>query len=176
MADALDEQHVIRLMVRALRAHPGEWLSFRKLSQTIGIASYDANFLGGIADYRHDLFAVDKDKRIKLRLEVVEEVTRKGIENWTIPTAPSPPPLRDRAELLDNLDDRTGACYCSSTEPQILEDLKSGSVPSAALMCKPCWQEICRVRALFGPVDPAVWEEICRKRGYLKGRQNPRGF
>jgi hypothetical protein len=70
-----------------------------------------------------------------------------------------------------------GGCYCSVPDHDILHDLKAGSVPDKALVYSCCWENICRVRAIFfGQVPDQTWTEICRRRGYILQRENPRGF
>ena len=68
-------------------------------------------------------------------------------------------------------------CYCSTREHEILEDIQKEAIPEEALMNKCCWTTICRVRARnMTKVNADNWSKICQKRGYLRYRQNPRGF
>jgi hypothetical protein len=68
-------------------------------------------------------------------------------------------------------------CYCAVSRQVILKDIESSSVPDEALVRSCCWETVCRVRAWnLEAVDSEVWRDLCAKRGYLFGRQNPRGF
>ena len=72
-------------------------------------------------------------------------------------------------------------CYCDSNSSSILNDIKRDTIPNEALARDCCWREICRVRgSLFSSSDyetyNELWREISAKRGYLRTRQNPRGF
>lgn len=77
-------------------------------------------------------------------------------------------------------------CYCETPQEQVLADLKHGSVPDEALVRDCCYKWICTVKATFrfglsdGSSDwekeAEAWVELCRKKGYLRQRQNPRGF
>lgn len=88
MESELDEESLIRLMVRVLREHPGEWLTFGRLSHLVAVTGCDADLLGAIADYRNDLFAMAGDRKVKLRSKVVEDVAEQGIAGWRIPSPP----------------------------------------------------------------------------------------
>ena len=165
-------------MVKALRARPGEWLTFSYLSSLIAIPNCDADIVGAMADYRPDLFSVSKDRKLKLRTEVAEDVARRGPKNWKVP---------DRREQVPfgifkrHSDKQAGAtqnvCYCSTSDEEILDDLTEDSIPDEALVFSCCWKNICRVRGLFfNLVAEETWIEICRRRGYIQQRENPRGF
>ena len=174
----MDENPIIAAMVIMLRAHPGEWLTFGYLASLIAMKDCDANIIGAMADFRPDLFAVSRDRKLKLRTAVVEKVARQGIANWRVPERPEQP----RSEGF-NRHSTTGAgaaaggCYCNLADEEILDDLKDGSVPDEALVFSCCWKNICRVRGLsFGQVPDETWTEICRRRGYIQQRENPRGF
>ena len=68
-------------------------------------------------------------------------------------------------------------CYCEKAENVVLSDIQNGTVPDEALVNKHCWQWICTVRAdWLSSVNEETWRELCAKRGYLRARQNPRGF
>ena len=77
-------------------------------------------------------------------------------------------------------------CYCETPQTQVLTDLEHGSIPDEALMNNCCFKWICEVKARcrFGLSDGSsdweeeaeAWIELCRKKGYLRQRQNPRGF
>ncbi len=77
-------------------------------------------------------------------------------------------------------------CYCETPQKQVLADLKHGSIPDEALLRDCCYKWICKVRGTsrFGLPDGSpdyekeaeAWSELCRKKGYLRSRQNPRGF
>jgi hypothetical protein len=67
--------------------------------------------------------------------------------------------------------------YCGRSDTDILRDIIRGCIPEDALVSGCCWQRICEVRGRnFNQVDAETWREICKERGYLFGRQNPRGF
>jgi hypothetical protein len=173
----VDEELIIGSMVKALRARPGEWLTFAYMSSAIDIPNCDANIVGAMADYRPDLFAVSNDKRLKLRAEIVEDVARQGI-SWRVPERPAQVRLGsfDRHGGTQTAPTPNG-CYCSLSDEEILIALKDASVPDEALVFSCCWKNICRVRGLFFNLVPAdAWTEICRRRGYIQRRENPRGF
>ena len=68
-------------------------------------------------------------------------------------------------------------CYCETPDDDVLDDIIGESIPDDALVNTCCWRRICQVRGRhFNEIDPDTWSETCRKRGYLFGRQNPRGF
>ncbi len=68
-------------------------------------------------------------------------------------------------------------CYCDTNASEVLDDIVRETVPDEALVNGCCWRHICRVRGgNFNQIDPEVWSDLCRRRGYLFGRQNPRGF
>ncbi len=173
-----DETKLIHAMVRALRERPAEWLTFKRLSLLISIPDCNADLCAAIADYRDDLFTTNADKRLKLRPSVIEEMAHSGVANWRIPARPEPI-KRENSKSQASQSDRktTVGCYCNLPESEILSDLKSGSVPEAALVNQCCWRTICRVRGLnFNSVDPETWRDICQQRGYIQQRENPRGF
>jgi hypothetical protein len=76
-------------------------------------------------------------------------------------------------------------CYCDGDDEVILADLIRQGVPEEALPRTCCWSRISQVRGRtfsgsektpsWDP-DGDIWTELCRKRGYLQGRQDPRGF
>ncbi len=173
-----DETKVIHAMVRVLREHPAEWLTFKRLSLLIAVPSCNADLCAAIAEYRDDLFAVNADKRLKLLQSVIKEIALQGIAKWQIPARPE---RIDRGSLnsQSSQSDRTATvgCYCNLSESEVLNDLKAGSVPEDALLNQCCWRTICRVRGLhFSSIDPETWREICQHRGYIQQRENPRGF
>jgi hypothetical protein len=131
MTQGPSEERIVRQMVRVLWEHPGEWLSFHRLSRLIGIPGQNADSLAGFAEYRGDLFTIAKDKRLKLLQRVVEEVAQKGIERWKIPASAvtSKPAIGGRA--------KTGQWTASGTQLFYPADLLSG---------KPVF-----VRQLLGP-------------------------
>ncbi len=172
----MDEDVIVRRMIEVLRAHPGDWLTFRRLSWLCSIPGCDADIIAGIAEYRHDLFSISDDRRLKLRTETLADIAQRGISNWTLPSRPeqvvkhSP----DRSSASEGLQ---GGCYCGSSEKDVLRDLVENSVPDTALVYSCCWRAICRVRGLFfNQVSEETWRELCSRRGYLRGRENPRGF
>lgn len=76
-------------------------------------------------------------------------------------------------------------CYCDNGDEVILANLKHQGVPDEALLRNCCWKRNSQVRGRSfsgGESTPSwdpdgqIWKELCRKRGYLHGRQNPRGF
>ena len=174
----MDENHIIDCMVKALRSRPGEWLTFAYLSSLVSLPDCDANLIGAMADYRPDLFAVTKDRKLKLRLNIAEDVARKGPTNWQVPAPPEkvsePNPGR---HAVASFGESAAGCYCILPDEDVLFDLKAGSIPDEALVYSCCWKNICRVRGLFfNLVPPETWTEICRRRGYIQQRENPRGF
>lgn len=170
----MDEELIIKSIVKTLRARPGEWLTFSRLSSLIAIPDCDANIVGAMADYRPDLFAVSRDRRMKLRTEVAEDVARRG----NVPERPEQVPFGIFKRHSDKHGGPTqNVCYCSFTDQEILTDLAGDSIPDEALVFSCCWRNICRIRGLFFNLVPAeTWIEICRRRGYIQQRENPRGF
>lgn len=68
-------------------------------------------------------------------------------------------------------------CICQRDDEEILGWIQSEALPDEALVNTCCWKRICQVRGRnFSQVDEETWSNICFKRGYLFGRQNPRGF
>jgi len=158
---------MIRFMIRQFLAHPGEFLTFRKLSFLI--PGSDSDVLHAIAEQRSDLFAITKDDRsLKLFPDAVQRIIRYGVERAVVEIGPSHSNTSSKQ--------RRGRCGHFSEE-DILEDLLRCSIPPEALTRNCCWTEICRVRGLNqNLVDQESWREVCRIRGYLQERQNPRGF
>ena len=173
-----DEAKLIHAMVRVLREHPAEWLTFKRLSLLISIPDCNADLCAAIAEYRDDLFTINADKRLKLRPLLIEEISLRGISNWRIPARPEPNKRENSNNQTSQSNRRTTlGCYCNLSESEILSDLKAGSVPEEALVNQCCWRTICRVRGLnFNSIDPETWRETCQKRGYIQQRENPRGF
>lgn len=69
--------------------------------------------------------------------------------------------------------------YCSgrTSDSTILSDIQRSTVPEEALTCSDCWKRVCQVRGRnFSSVSADDWRELCGRRGYLKERENPRGF
>jgi hypothetical protein len=162
-------------MVRILRERPGEWLTFTDLSSLVAIPDCDGDIVGAMADFRPDLFAVSRDRKVKLRSGVTEDIARQGISNWPVPERPEPDPYRgiDRHDAAATAT-TPGGCYCSTPDNDILDDLKAGSVPEDALVSSCCWKNICRVRArFFGQVPDETWIAICRRRAYRLLREHP---
>jgi hypothetical protein len=100
MPSGLDEEELVRSMVLVLRQHPGEWLTFRRLSRLVAIPRVDEYALGAIAEYRDDLFAITNDRKVKLRENVIEETAHQDITNWVIPQRRIPD---ERRELRDKV-------------------------------------------------------------------------
>ncbi len=68
-------------------------------------------------------------------------------------------------------------CYCGEPDNTILADILRCAVPEDALVNDCCWRRVCQVRGRNdADIDPETWSELCRIRGYLRYRQNPRGF
>ena len=158
---------MIRHMIRQFLAHPAEFLTFRRLSRLV---ASDPDVLHGIAEQRPDLFLITtNDRFVKLFPEAAERIASAGIEN-AITEPRTVPSGRDRRR------DYPGRLHFSSDE-EILADLQSASFGPESLTRGCCWRAICQVRALSPQaVDEETWREVCRIRGYLHGRQNPRGF
>lgn len=168
------EDQVVLTMMGVLLRHPSEWLSPRQLSRVTRI---EEALLSGLADYRRDLFAVSRGK-IKLQTETVEAVSRAGLNKWKVPPPPRKSPGFARSGGSEPIGgaDRRG-CYCASAHSKILANLVDESVPDEALLNSCCWKTICRVRARnFSKIDPEIWVTLCARRGYLRDRENPRGF
>ena len=172
----MDDERIIRRIVEVLQKHPGEWFTFRRLSSFVEIPGCDADIIAAIAEYRPDLFALSNDRRVKLRLAVVESISQRGISNWQVPPRPEPVrPERFHNEPFSEI--ARGGCYCKVRDAVVLHDLILGAVPDEALVYSCCWRHICRVRGLnFNQVSEEIWREICQRRGYLRERENPRGF
>ena len=175
MPPGLDDEALIRSMVRVLRQHPGEWLAFRRLSQLVAILGIDEYVVGGVAEYRDDLFAISHDRKVKLRQSVLEQTAHRDVTNWVVPQRIV---LDERRELRNRVARALGAadgtCYCQVSPPTILSEIIGESVPDEALILSCCWITICRVR---GPdthlVSSDVWSELCRRRVDVKHRENP---
>jgi hypothetical protein len=179
MPPRFDEQELIRSMVQTLRQRPAEWLTFNKLATLIAIPECNADFWAGIAEYRNDLFVIDRDKRLKLRTPVVEQIALQGSANWQVPTRSELSSADDLSNqrVPTNHNGTGGECYCNLPYPQILSDLKTGSVPAEALVNRCCWTAICTVRGQnFSAITSEIWFELCQRRGYIRYRENPRGF
>lgn len=174
----MDDERIIGSMVRVLRQHPAEWLTFGRLSSLIAMPDCDGDVLAAIAEYRPDLFAISGDRRLKLRMDVVEDVAHQGMSNWRVPARPeqtSTEKLVNRAATTSGT--MRGDCYCSVAEEEVLMDLTEGTIPDEALIFSCCWRYICRVRGrFFNQVSAETWVETCQRRGYLQQRENPRGF
>ena len=174
----MDEDLIVESMVKMLHSRPGEWLTFAYLSSLMAIPDCDANLVGAMADYRPDLFAVSRDRKLKLRTGVVEDVARQGPTSWRVPDRPEQAQLGSfNRHGGTQSGPAPSGCYCGVSDEEILSALKEGSVPDEALVFSCCWKNICRVRGLFfNLVSAETWTEICRRRGYIQQRQNPRGF
>jgi hypothetical protein len=174
----VDENHIIGRMVAVLRSRPGEWMTFRYLASLVEIPQCDDQVVGALAEYRPDLFAIAKDRKLKLRVSVSEDIALQGPTKWQVP----PPPVKPIKGIGSShghgaFGESDAACYCKLPDQEVLADLKEGSIPDEALVFSCCWKNICRVRGLFFNLVPAeTWIEICRKRGYIQHRENPRGF
>lgn len=173
----MNENFIIECMVKALRLRPGEWLTFAYLASLVGIPDCDANLIGAMTDFRPDLFAVTKDKKLKLRLAVAEDVARQGTTRWQVPAPPEKVPESSPGRHAAGSFGDSQGCYCNRPDEEVLSDLKEDSIPDDALVFSCCWKNICRVRGLFfNQIAAETWTEICRRRGYILQRENPRGF
>jgi hypothetical protein len=172
------ENQIIERMVLSLRSRPGEWLTFSYLSTLVALPGCDADLIGAMADFRPDIFAVAKDRKLKLREQIVADIAKQEPRAWRVPDAPTrAPETHSIGHGGSTTGMSEGASYCHLPDEEILADLKEGSIPDEALVYSCCWKNICRVRGLyFNLVPPDVWIEICRRRGYIQQRENPRGF
>ena len=147
MSLGLDDQALIRSMVSMLRQHPGEWLTFRRLSRLVTIRGIDENAIGGFAEYRNDLFAIGNDRKVKLRESALEEISRQDVTNWVVPQRPIPDERRElRDRVARALGGAKGTCYCNVPPPTILSEIIGETLPDEALILSCCWITICRVR------------------------------
>ncbi len=169
MSEAWDRliSEMIRHMIREFLAHPAELLTFRKLSRLV---ASDADVLHAIAEQRPDLFMItSNDRFVKLFPEAVVRIASTGVEKAIAEVAPVP---SERDARRDH-----PACDHFSSDEEILADLKRASFRPESLTRSCCWSAICRVRALNPQaINEEMWREVCGIRGYLHGRQNPRGF
>jgi hypothetical protein len=175
MSSGLDDQALIRSIMIALRQHPGEWLTFRRLSQLVAIPGINKDAVGGVAEYRDDLFAISRDRKVKLRQSVLEQTAHQDVTNWAVPQRNVPDDRRElRNRVARALGGADGTCYCQVPPPTILSEIIGETVPDEALILSCCWITICRVR---GPdmhlVSSDVWSELCRRRVDVKHRENP---
>ena len=175
VASELDANNLIRTIVRTLLSRPAEWLTFNFAARLAGM---DRDLLAALAETRTDLFAINDDRRLKLRPGVVEQISQVGIAKWQVPARPERTELSVwHARPSSGSDSVKGLCYCALPEDSILDDLLRGSIPEDALVRTCCWKQVCRVRGHnYNSVDPETWREICQFRGYILGRENPRGF
>ena len=174
----MDENLIIRSMVLALLSRPGEWIGFGRLADLVALPNCDDELVAALADYRTDLFATTRDRKVKLRPGTVEKVTKEGRRNWQVPAPPEREKLQGSARQPRQAPTTLIAgCYCSNSEDQILADLGEGCIPDEVLISSCCWRTICRIRGRnFSSVDPEIWRETCQRRGYIYLRENPRGF
>src|SRR5260370_15403264 len=133
MSSGLDDEALTRSMMIVLLQHPGEWVTFRKLSRLVAIPRMDEYALGAIAEYRDDLFAMSNDRKVKLRQSALEEIAHQDVTNWIIPQRP----IRDeRQELRDRvaraIGGAKGTCYCDVPFPTILTEIIGETVPDEA--------------------------------------------
>jgi len=175
MSPGMDDEAIIRKMVSILRNHPGEWLTFRRLSQLVAIPGIDEYVVGGFAEYRDDLFAIRHDRKVKLRQSAHEQIARQDVTNWVVPPHPVPDELRELRNRVARALGRTdGSCYCHVPPPTILGEILGETVPDEALILSCCWITICTVRGPYTHlVSTDVWSELCRRRVDIKHRENP---
>src|ERR1700692_3325519 len=100
MSSGLDDQALIRLMMIVLREHPGECLTFRRLSHLVAIPGINEYAVGGVAEYRVDLFAISHDRKVKLRQSILEQTAHQDVTNWAVPQRVV---LDDRRELRNRV-------------------------------------------------------------------------
>lgn len=172
----MDENAILRCIIQLLLNHPAEWFTFRRAAFPVSHAAADADLIAALVEYRQDLFGISDDRRFKLRPAVAEAIAQNGFVQWQIPSKPEP--IRSEGFRSDmHPEIPNGGCYCNVGEYSVLRDFMNGSVPEAALVYSCCWSHICRVRGLhFNDVPEETWREICARRGYLRARQNSRGF
>jgi hypothetical protein len=178
MTTPIESERTITAIVFALRTRPSEWISFRRLAALLNMPGIDGDVVGALVDYRPDIFAVSKDRKVKLRMTTVEEISLRGKTEWKLPEVPqkkSPNPISSRGTTAG--DHVVVGCYCDLPSDAILEDLKNANIPEEALVNSCCWRRICSVRGSnLWAIPEDIWREICERRGYLYFRQNPRGF
>jgi hypothetical protein len=169
MSEAWDRliTEMIRHMIREFLAHPAELLTFRRLSRLV---ASDADVLHAIAEQRPDLFMITSNGRfVKLFPDAVERIATDGVEKVIAEVGPVP---SERDARRDHRD-----CNHFSSDEEILADLRLASFRPESLTRSCCWAAVCRVRALNPQaITEETWREVCGIRGYLHGRQNPRGF
>ena len=113
-------------MVLAPRQHPAEWLTFKRLSFLIALPDYNGDLWAAIAEYRTDLFAINDDRRVKLRPAAIEDISLKGIETWKVPARPKQiedESLSDRP--VKSIQGTNVGCYCNLSASEVLADLRS---------------------------------------------------
>ena len=109
------------------------------------------------------------DRFVKLFPEAVERIADDGVEK-AIAEVRAVPSGRDSRR-------NRPSCDHFSSDEEVLADVQRASFRPGSLTWRCCWKAICRVRALTPQaIDEETWREICKIRGYLHGRQNPRGF
>ena len=134
----------------------------------------DENILAAITEYRADLFAISRDRKVKLRQTVLEQTAHQDVTNWAVPARRVNDERRELEEKVARaISGEKSGCYCSKSDSKILTDIIGESVPDEALILAHCWIRICEVR---GPdltsIPPEVWSELCR-RAVIKRRENP---
>jgi hypothetical protein len=163
-------------MVKLLLRRPGEWLTFRQAAYSLKMPNCDTDVVGALVEFRPDLFSVNNDTRFKLRSGVAESVANIGVAEWQVPARPEAP-QHESSEVVSHSATSLPGCYCNVPETRVLQDLIHNSVPDSAIMYTHCWRHIFRARGLyFNHVTEETWREICQRRGYLRERENPRGF
>lgn len=178
MSSGFDEDALTRSMVIVLRQHPGEWLTFGRLSRLVAVPGRDENVLASVAAYRDDLFAISQDRKVKLRQGVLEQTAHQDLTNWVVPERRVNDERRELEEKVARaISGEKSGCYCSMSDLRILTDIIGEHVPDEALILAHCWIRICEVRGPdFTSVPPQVWSELCRRRAIIKRRENPRDF
>jgi hypothetical protein len=178
MSSGLDDDALIRRMVIVLRKHPGEWLTFRRLSRLVAIPGMDENVLAAMAEYRDDPFAISHDRKVKLREGILEQTAHQDVTNWLVPARRVNDERRELEEkVAQAISGEKGGCYCSMSDSKILTDIIREYVPDEALILAHCWIRICQVR---GPdltsIPREVWSDLCRRPAVIKRRENPHDF
>jgi hypothetical protein len=174
----MDEEQIIKSMVIVLRQHPKGWLTFKRVSRLVAAPSVDEHIIASIAEFRQDLFAIGRDRKVKLRESIFADTARQGIGNWVVPARRVNDERRELEEKVARATSgNKSGCYCSMSDSKILADIIGEHVPDEALILSHCRITICRVR---GPdltsIPPEVWSEICRRRAVIKRRENPHDF
>jgi very-short-patch-repair endonuclease len=88
----IDTDQLVLAIVAELR-RTGPWLTFRQLALRIRGDVEDAHLLAAIVATRSDLFVIHNDMRVKLRVEAIQEIFSRSVEQAPI----APPSLHAEA-------------------------------------------------------------------------------